>query len=69
MLLASITSLEGHLNILEIKDTLTSSDLLAVECLLKKIEALHIELKDHHSAVMDLVGDDEQVSTSTIVTC
>ena len=42
---------------MEARDTLTSSDLLAVERLFKKVEALDVEFKEHHYAVIDLVGD------------
>ena len=61
MVYVSVTCLERHLNTLEAKDTQTSSDLLAVERLLKKIEALDVEFKEHHYAVIDLVEDHEQV--------
>ena len=54
--------LHVRLNTLEAKYTLTSSDLLAIECLLKKVEALDVDFKQHHYSVIDLVGDDEQVS-------
>ena len=50
-----------HLTILEAKDSLTSGDLLTVHCLLKKVEALDIEFKENHYAVIDLVEDDEQI--------
>ena len=52
--------LEEHLNTLEAKDTLTGRDRLTVERLSKKIEALDVDFKEHHYAVIDLVGDDEQ---------
>ena len=58
---ASVTRLGGRLNTLEAKDTLTSSDLLAIEGLLKKVDALHVESKNHHYSVNDLVWGDEQV--------
>ena len=54
-------SLEGHLNISEAKDTLTSSDRLAVQPLLKKGETLDVEFKEHYYAMIDLASDDEQV--------
>ena len=57
----SVTHLECGLNTLEAKDTLTSSDLLIVERLFKKVDALDVECKEHHCAVIDLIGDDEQI--------
>ena len=53
--------LEGCLNTLETKDTLTSSDLLAVQRRFKQVQALHVEFKEHYYTLIDLVGDDEQV--------
>ena len=47
-----ITHFQGRLNILEFKDILTSSDLLAVESLLNKVEPLHVEFKDHHYSML-----------------
>ena len=58
---ASVTRLERRLNTLEAKNALTSSDLLAVERLLKKEEALDIELKEHRYTVIDLAAHDEHV--------
>ena len=55
----SVTLLEYGLVALEAKDTLTSSDLLFPECLLKKIEALDAEFKEHHYAMINLIEDDE----------
>ena len=57
----SVTCLERCLNKLEAKDNLSSTDLLAVEWLFKKVEALDIEFKPQQYAVIDLVGDDEHV--------
>ena len=57
----SVTRLERHLNTLEDKDILSSSDVLAIECLLEKVEALDVEYKEHHYAGINLVGDDEHV--------
>ena len=37
--------------------TLTSSDLLTVECLSNEIEFLDAELKEHHYTVIDLVDE------------
>ena len=58
---ASITHLICPLNILKIKDTIRSSDLLTFDSLINKVDALDIEFKEHHSVVIDLVGDDEPV--------
>ena len=58
MFRTSVMRLEDCFAALEAKDTLTGSD-LSVECSLK-IEALDAEFKEHHYAVIDLVGDDEQ---------
>ena len=62
MIRTSVTCmcLELCLYALEAKDTLTSSDLLTVKGLLKKVDALDVEFKEHHYAVIDLVGDDGQ---------
>ena len=57
----SVTRLEDRFNILEANDMLTSSDRVTLERLSKKIEALDAEFKDHHYAVIDLVGYDEQI--------
>ena len=57
----SVTCLEVRLVTLQAKDTLTSSDLLTIEHLLKKVEALNAEFKEHHYAVIDLIGGDEQI--------
>ena len=61
MVRTSVTHREGCLNTLEAKDPLTSSDLLAIEGLLKNVQALDVECKEHPYAVIDLVRDDEQV--------
>ena len=61
MVRALVTCLEDGLNTLEAKDTLISSDLRTVERLFKKIEALNAEFKELHYAVIDLVGNYEQI--------
>lgn len=48
MVCTSVTCLEDCLDALKPKDILTSTDPLTVECLLKKIEALEAEFKEHH---------------------
>ena len=60
MVRTSVTHLKEHLATLEAKETLTSNDLLSVESLLKKIEALGAAVQEHHYAVINLIGDDEQ---------
>ena len=41
--------------------TLTNSSLLTVQHLFKEVEALDVEFKEHHYAVIDLAGDDKQI--------
>ena len=54
----SVTHRKDHVAILEAKETLTNSDHLTVEHILKKLEALDAEFNDHHYTVIDHVGDD-----------
>ena len=61
MVHVSVTCFKHRLNTLEDKDNLNSSDLLAVKSHLIKTEALDVEFKEHHYAVINLVGNDEHI--------
>ena len=56
----SVMVLELSIAILEAKETLTSGDCLLIERLLKKVETLDAEFKQHCWAVIDLIGDVEE---------
>ena len=61
MVCTSVLRLERHLNTLEVKDTLTSSDLLAAKCLLEYVQTFDVEFKEYHCAMIDLVKDHKHV--------
>ena len=60
MICTSVMHLKDRVTILKAMETLTSCDCSTVECLLKKVEALDAEFKQHHYTVIDHVGDSGQ---------
>ena len=58
MVRASITRLERHVDTYETKEELAHADRLAVQCLIKKIEALDTEFRQHHDTIVEMLDDE-----------
>ena len=58
MVRASITKLESRVAALESKTPLNQTDLLALQRLSQKLEALDAEHRSHHLALIDVIEDD-----------
>ena len=59
--LSSITRLQKHVADLEAKDRLSRKDLVNVKGFIKRLESLDSDFKEHHSTVVDLIEEDEDV--------
>ena len=66
MVRASITSLENCVDAYEIKEELAHADHLAIQCLVKEIEALYTEFRQYHYSIVELQENEANIEEEQV---